>query len=99
MTDGPETCSVKLESVSKVQPSREPLEQVADDGFRKQLELSVPQYEPEEWKYELMMSSFTTTMLDLLFAEAERKDKTRKFSGCTSDLDRTIRVQTRCLLT
>ena len=30
-----------LELVSKVQPSRESLEQDADDDFRKQLELSV----------------------------------------------------------
>ena len=58
--------SVKLESVSKTQPSRESLEQVVDGDFRKQLELSVPLYEPGEWKYELKMSSFTTTRLNLL---------------------------------
>ena len=45
----------------------------------KQLESSVPQYQLGEWKYEFKMSSFTTTMLNLLFAEAERKGKTRNF--------------------
>ena len=76
---GPETSSVKLESVSKVQPSRESLEQVAGHDLRKQLGLSVPQYEPGEWKHELKMSSFTATILNLLFAEAERNGKTRIF--------------------
>ena len=39
----------KLESVSKTQLSSEPLEQVCDGDFRRQLVLSVPQYEPGEW--------------------------------------------------
>ena len=85
-TDG--TCAVKLESVSKTQSSRESLEQVADDDFRKQLELSVPLYEPGEWTCELKMSSLTTTILILLFEEAERKGRTRNFrmySGPGSD--------------
>ena len=69
--------AVKLEYASKTQPSRESLEQVADNDFRKQLELSVPLHKPGEWKYEFKMSSFTSTMLNLLFAEAERKGKTR----------------------
>ena len=47
--------------------------------FRKQLELSVPLYEPQEWKYEFKMSSLTTTILNLLYAEAERKGETRNF--------------------
>ena len=80
VVDGPETCAVKLEPVSMVQPSRESLEQDADDAFRKQLELSVPQYEPGEWKYEFKMSSFIPTIMNLLFAEAERRGKTRHFS-------------------
>ena len=45
----------------------------------KQRELSVPLYEPGEWKSEFEMSSFTTTILNLLFAEAERQGKTRNF--------------------
>ena len=45
----------------------------------KQLELSVPLYELGEWKYEFKMSSFTTNILNLLFAEAERKGKTLHF--------------------
>ena len=54
----------------------------------KQLELSVPQYQLGEWKYEFKMSSFTTAMLNLLFAEAEQKDKTRNvrpYIGLGSD--------------
>ena len=39
----------KMESVSKTQLSSEPLEQAIDGGFRKQLVLSVPQYELGEW--------------------------------------------------
>ena len=74
----PETssCIMKLEPASKTRPSRESLE-VADDDFRKQLELSVPLHKPGEWKYEFKMSSFTTTIPNLLFAEAEQKGKTR----------------------
>ena len=34
---------------------------------------------PGEWKYEFKMSSFTATILNMLFAEAERKGKTRNF--------------------
>ena len=54
----PETssCAVKLESVSKTRPSRESLEQVVDDDFRKQHELSVPLHKLGEWKYEFKMS-------------------------------------------
>ena len=59
--------------------SRESLEQVVDGDFRKQLGLSVPLYEPGECKYEFEKSSFTTTILNLLFAESERKGKTRHF--------------------
>ena len=56
------------------QSSAESLEQV-----RKQLEVSVPRYELGEWKYEYHMSSFPTTILNLLFTEAEHKGKTRNF--------------------
>ena len=59
--------------------SRGRLEQVADGDFRKQLELSVPLYKSGEWKCKFKMSSFTTTILNLLFAEAEQKGKTRNF--------------------
>ena len=60
------------------QSSVEPLEQVIEDDPRRQLELSVPQYEPGEWKHEFNMSLFTTTTLNLLFT-AEKKGKTRNF--------------------
>ena len=70
-------CAMKLELVSKTRPSRESLEQVLECDFRKQHEFSVPVHEPGEWKNECKMSSFTTTMLNLLFAEAERKGKTQ----------------------
>ena len=69
----------KLESVSKTQLSSEPLEQVVDGDFRKQCVLSVLQYELGERRYQLKMSSFATTKLNLLFAEAEQKGKTRNF--------------------
>ena len=52
------------------QTSAEILEQVIEDDPRKQLELSVPQYEPGEWKHEIRMWTFTTTILNLLYAEA-----------------------------
>ena len=61
------------------QSSAEPLEQVVEGDSRKQLELSVPQYEPGEWKYEFKMSSVTSTILNLLFTDAEQKGKTRNF--------------------
>ena len=54
-------------------------EQVIEDDPRKQLELSVPWYDPGEWKYEFKMSTFTTTILNLLFKEAEQKGKIRNF--------------------
>ena len=69
----------KLESVSKTQPSSEPVEQVVDGDFRKQFVLSVPQYELVECKYEFKMSSFGTTKLNLLFTEAEKKGKIRNY--------------------
>ena len=55
----------------------------------KQLELSVLQYQLGEWKFEFKMSSFGTTMLNLLFAEADRKGKTRKFRTYVGLVDRT----------
>ena len=78
-TDRSGICIVKLKPVSKTQPSRESLEQVVDGDFREQLWLSVPLYEPGKWQYQFQISSFTTTTLNLLFAEAERKGKTRNF--------------------
>ena len=54
-------------------------EQAIEDDPRKQLELSVPQYEPGEWKHEFKMSTFTAAILNLLHAEAEKKDKIRNF--------------------
>ena len=61
------------------QPSAEISEQVIVFAPCKQLELSVHQYEPGERKHEFKMSSFTTTVLNLLFTEAEKKGKTRQF--------------------
>ena len=61
------------------QSSTESSEHVVEGDPRKQLELSAPGYEPGEWKYEFQMSSFTSTILNLLFTEAEQKGKTRNF--------------------
>ena len=61
------------------QSSAEILEQVLEDDPRKQLELSVPQYEPGEKKHEFKMSSFSTTILNLLFRVAEKKCNIRNF--------------------
>ena len=36
------SCDVELESASRIRPSRESLEKVADDDSRKQPELSIP---------------------------------------------------------
>ena len=79
------SCTVELEFATKTRSSRESLKQVAADDLRKQLKLSVPLY---NGKYEFKMSSITTTILNLLSAEAEQKDKTRNFqtySGPGSD--------------
>ena len=76
------------ESTPMPQSSAESLEQVDEDDPRKQLELSVPPYEPGEWKYEFKTSSFTTTTLNLPFTEAEQKGKTRHvrmYTGPGSD--------------
>ena len=70
------------------QSSTESLEQAAEGDPRKQLELSVPQYTHGERKYDFQLSSFTTTILNLLFTEAEPKGKTRNFrmhNGLGSD--------------
>ena len=89
----------KLQSVSKTQPSCEPLEQVVDVEFRKQLVLSVPQYEPGEWKYEFKMSSFTTTILNLLFAEAEQQKLSLDFKFDPWDTGITFRPEWRSMST
>ena len=52
---------------------------VGEDDLRKQLELSVLGYELGECKCEFQMSSFTSTISNLLFTEAEQKGKTRHF--------------------
>ena len=59
-----EACAVKLE-------------QVVDGVFHQQLELSVPLFKPEERKYGFKMTWFSTSVLNLLFTEAERMGKTR----------------------
>ena len=72
-------CSRSKESSGRsVQPTETPLpqssaripEQAVEDDPRKQLELSVPQYNTGEWKHEFEMSTFTTTILNFLHAEA-----------------------------
>ena len=90
---------MELESASKTRLSREPLKHVAACHFRKQLKLSVPQYRSGEWKYLFKMSSFTTTILNLLFAEVEQKGKARKYFLHTLDLGLMVRVQISCLST
>ena len=66
------------DGTSMPQSSSESLEQIVEGDPRKQLELSVPQNGLGEWKYEFKVSSFTTTILNLLLlTEAEQKVKTR----------------------
>ena len=65
--------------MSKTQISSESLAQVEGD-FRRQLELSVPQYEPGEWKDEFKMSSFTTTMLNFALHRSGAKGQGSTFS-------------------
>ena len=78
----PETASEVSRSLTEtISPSREPLEQVAGGHFRKQFELTVPLCRSGEWKYEFKTSKLSTTMLNLLFSEAEQKGKTRNFRG------------------
>ena len=57
-------------------------EQAIEDYPRKELELSVPQKKPGEWKHDFKMSTFTMTILNLLFTEAEQKGKIRHFRMC-----------------
>ena len=45
-------------------------EHVIEDDPRTQLQLSVPRYKPGELKYEFQMSSFATTILNLLYTGA-----------------------------
>ena len=42
----------------------------------------MPLHKPGERKYEFKMSSFTSTMLNVLFADADQKGKTRNFRTC-----------------
>ena len=77
-TDG--TCAVKLDVVSKTQSSREALEQVADDDFRKQLELSVPLHEPGEWTCELKDVVTHHDNTDFALRRSRAKGKDSKFS-------------------
>ena len=41
--------------------------------------LAVPQFKLGEWKYQFKVTSFTRTILNLLYTEAEDKGKTRHF--------------------
>ena len=54
-------------------------EEALEDDPRKHLELSVTHYIPGECKYECKMLTFTTTVLNLLHAEAEKMGKMRNF--------------------
>ena len=47
--------------------------------FRMQLESTVPLYKPGEWKYEFKMALLYTTILNLLFTEAEPRGRIRHF--------------------
>ena len=62
-----------------ISPSREPLECVASGDYHKQLVLSVSTYGNGGWKYEFKTSSLTTTILNLIFNEAERNGKSHNF--------------------
>ena len=79
------------------QSSSETSEHVVEDDPRSSSSCRYFSMNLENGKHEFKMSSFTTTILNLLFTEAEQKGKTRIF-GCTLDLDQTARVQTSCLL-
>ena len=69
----PETENEVLRSSSEtISPSHGPLDYVVDGDFRKQLVLSVPRYSSGGWKYEFKTSSLTSTILNLIFAEAEQ---------------------------
>ena len=87
------SCTVELESASKTRPSLA-LKQVTAGDFRKQRCQSLC---TDLERYEFKMSSFTT-ILNLLFAEAEQKGKIEIFVH-TLDLDQMVRVQTSCLST
>ena len=76
----PETENEVLRASSEtISPSHGPLEHVVDGDFRKQLVLSVPLYISGGWKSEFKTSSLTSTILNLIFAEAGQKGKTQKF--------------------
>ena len=62
-------------------PSREQLEQVAGGDSRKQLESTVPVHRLGEWKNEFKMSLLYTTILNLLYTEAEHMGQDSKFAG------------------
>ena len=69
------------------QSSIESSEHVVESDLRKQLEPSLHRYELAEWKYEFQVSLFTSTILNLLFTEAEQKGKTRNFRMYGSSAD------------
>ena len=76
----PETENEVLRASSEtISPSHGPLEHVVDGDFRKQLVLSVPLYISGGWKSEFKTSSLTSTILNLIFAEAGQKGKTQNF--------------------
>ena len=98
-------CRRSEESSEKSVPTETPVpqssagipEQAIEDDLRKQLELSVPHCSPGEWKYEFKMSMFTTTILNLLYAEAEKMDKFgifRMYIGPGSDGSSADKVST-----
>ena len=61
---------MKLESASKTRPSRESLEQVADDDFREQLQLSV-----QTWKVEVRIQDVSVHYDDTELALRRRRAK------------------------
>ena len=78
------------------QSSAEILEQVIEDDPRRQVELSVPQYEPGERKHEFKMSSFTATIFEPCSSQRRRRRATSKFSDLHLDPDQMVHAQTSC---
>ena len=62
-----------------ISPSREPLEYVAAGDYHEQLVLSVSTYGNGGWKYEFKTFFFVTTILNLIFNEAEQNGKSHNF--------------------
>ena len=83
------------------QPDRSGVRRVEDTvegDFHRQLELSVPQYEPG---VERRIQNVVIHDDNAEFCSSPKRSKRARLDifGCTFALDRTVRVQTSCLLT